>query len=454
MKGFEQFKKTARMLSILLLDCLLTVLYWVVWQNKYNVFFKHPFHGKGSVFTIVAYVVVLVFVSIAVNLHKIDERRMGENVFAGIIAVAFVNAIAYVEISLVGAELARLLPLFLLGMTQSAVTIIWALVASELMKKLNPPQHMIIVYGSHLATELVFKMSKMVDKYTICESVNVAEGLQTVFGKLERYASVIICDVPAQTRNDLLKYCYENRKKTYIVPKISDILIRGSSDITYFDCPLLCCESGGLTLEQKILKRAMDIVVSAAMIIVFSPLLIMVSAAIKLYDRGPVFYRQRRVTLDGKEFDILKFRSMIVDAEPDGKSKPAVTDDERVTPIGRIIRPWRIDELPQIFNILLGEMSVVGPRSERVEHVKKYSEKMPEFMYRHKVKTGLTGYAQVYGKYNTTAYDKLKLDLMYIQNYSLILDIKLILLTVKIMFKKESTEGFDLSEGRWRRDDF
>ncbi len=454
MKGFEQFKKSARFLSIFILDCFLTAAYWYVWQNQYNIFFKHPFRGKGSIFTIAAYLAVLLFFSLAVSLHKIDERRMGENVFSGVITVAFVNAIAFVEISLIGAKLARILPLFLLSAAQSAVIVVWALMASELMKKLNPPQKMIIVYGSHLATELVFKMSKMVEKYTICESVNIADGLDEVAEKLKRYASVIICDVPAQTRNDLLKYCYENRKKTYIVPKISDILIRGSTDITYFDCPLLCCESVGLSLEQKIIKRIMDIAVSLVMIIVFSPILLTVSAAIKLYDRGPVFYKQRRVTIDGREFDIIKFRSMIIDAEPDGKSKPAVTGDERVTPIGRLIRPWRIDELPQIFNILLGEMSVVGPRSERVEHVVKYSEKMPEFMYRHKVKTGLTGYAQVFGKYNTTAYDKLKLDLMYIQNYSVLMDIKLILMTVKIMFKKESTEGFDQYEGRGNRDGF
>lgn len=447
MKTFEQYKKTVRFFSILLIDCFLTAVYGFVWNNRYNVYFEHPYRGKGSVFAIAAYFAVLFFISYMTNLHKIDERRTGDTIFSGIVTLFFVNAVAFVQISLIEAKLARILPLFILSVLQSAAVSVWAVAASRLIKKLNPPHMMIIVYGSHLATELVVKMSEMVDKYTICESVKVAEGFEKVIESIEKYNSVIICDVPAQMRNDILKYCYEREKEVFIVPKISDILVRGASDITYFDCPLICCESSGLTLEQKVIKRITDVVLSLCAIIVLSPFLLLFAVLIKLYDGGPVFFRQRRVTLDGKEFDILKFRSMIVNAEPDGKPKPAVDNDERITPLGKFMRPWRIDELPQIFNIFMGDMSIVGPRSERVEHVIKYSEEMPEFAYRHKVKTGLTGYAQVYGKYNTSPYNKLKLDLTYIQNYSVMLDIKLILMTIKILFRKESTEGFDDTKG-------
>lgn len=448
MKTFEHYKKTVRFFSIFLLDCVLTTIYGFVWYNRYNVFFESPYRDKGVVFTVVAYFAVLIFISILSNLHKIDERRAGETIFSGILALIFVNAIAFVQISLIEAELTRIIPLAFVTVIQAAVTAVWTHLATNLIKKLNPPQRMVIVYGSHLATEIVVKMSSMVDKYTICESVNVKEGFEKVTESIEKYESTIICDVPAQMRNDILKYCYEKHKKVYIVPKISDVLIRGAHDITYFDCPLICCESAGLTREQRIIKRIMDIVFSAIAIVVLSPVLLIFSTAIRLYDGGPVFFRQRRVTLDGKEFNIIKFRSMIVDAEPDGKPKPAVNNDKRITPIGRFMRRWRIDELPQLFNIFVGDMSIVGPRSERVEHVKKYSKTMPEFNYRHRVKAGLTGYAQVYGKYNTSAYNKLKLDLIYIQNYSVMLDIKLILMTFKILFRKESTEGFEDKEGR------
>jgi lipopolysaccharide/colanic/teichoic acid biosynthesis glycosyltransferase len=133
---------------------------------------------------------------------------------------------------------------------------------------------------------------------------------------------------------------------------------------------------------------------------------------------------------------------MIVDAEAKGVI-PATDHDPRITKVGRFIRACRADELPQLINILKGEMSIVGPRPERVEHVEKYKKLVPEFVYREKVKGGLTGYAQIYGKYNTTALDKLKYDLMYIEEYSFFLDFKIILMTVRILFEKESTEGFD-----------
>ena len=201
--------------------------------------------------------------------------------------------------------------------------------------------------------------------------------------------------------------------------------------------------NNGLTFEQKLIKRIMDIVISLIVLIITSPIMLIVAVAIKLYDGGPVLFKQERCTINGKIFKIHKFRSMIVDAEKEGKSIPATEHDPRITPVGNIIRKLRIDELPQMYDILKGDMSIVGPRPERIEHVKAYTEEIPEFAYRLKVKGGLTGFAQIYGKYNTTAYDKLKIDLMYIQNYSVLMDIRLIFMTVKIMFMKESTEGFN-----------
>jgi lipopolysaccharide/colanic/teichoic acid biosynthesis glycosyltransferase len=176
--------------------------------------------------------------------------------------------------------------------------------------------------------------------------------------------------------------------------------------------------------------------------------MLIIALAIKLEDGGPVFYKQKRVTIGGNTFDILKFRSMIVNAEELGISIPATGNDPRITKVGKVIRAMRIDELPQILNILKGDMSIVGPRPERVEHVEKYTELIPEFKYRLKVKGGLTGYAQIYGKYNTSAYDKLRMDLMYIEGYSFLLDLKLIITTIRILFSKESTEGFEKQDNQ------
>lgn len=260
--------------------------------------------------------------------------------------------------------------------------------------------------------------------------------------KLLQYEGVVICDIPSKMRNELLKFCYGKSLRVYSTPKISDIIIRSAESMHYFDTPLLLSRNDGLSIEQAFIKRAMDIFVSAVMLVITSPVFLVTAAAIKMHDGGPVFFYQERCTKDGKVFSICKFRSMIVDAEKNGASVPATERDPRITPVGNIIRKLRIDELPQLLNILKGEMSLVGPRPERVEHVHLYSESIPEFAYRMKVKGGLTGYAQVYGKYNTTAYDKLKMDLMYIQNYSVLLDIEILFKTIKILFEKESTEGF------------
>jgi exopolysaccharide biosynthesis polyprenyl glycosylphosphotransferase len=204
----------------------------------------------------------------------------------------------------------------------------------------------------------------------------------------------------------------------------------------------MMCRNRGLRLEQEFIKRTLDITVAVIGIVLTSPIMLITALAIKICDGGPVFFKQNRVTKGGKIFNVLKFRSMIVDADKDG-AKKAESGDDRITPVGKIIRPVRIDELPQFFNILFGDMSLVGPRPERVENVYEYTKMYPDFNLRHRVKGGLTGYAQIYGKYNTTPEDKLKMDLIYIEQYSIFLDIKLLLMTIKILFMKESTEGFD-----------
>ena len=205
--------------------------------------------------------------------------------------------------------------------------------------------------------------------------------------------------------------------------------------------PVYRCKRGETDLIYIAIKRLLDIVLSLIAIIISSPFMLITAAAIKLYDGGKVFYKQTRLTKDGKEFEVIKFRSMIQDAEKDGVARLAKDGDDRITPVGKIIRMLRLDEIPQLFNILKGDMSFVGPRPERPEIAKQYEKVMPEFALRLQVKAGLTGYAQVYGKYNTPPYDKVQMDLMYVANQSIIEDLKLMLMTFKILFIPSSTEG-------------
>lgn len=441
MKKIEQYRTTVRVTAISIFSLLSTAVYFWVWDFVYNPDFEHPYIGKGKLFIIAVYFGVLLVTGLILGAYRVDELRRGEIIFYGIIALFFANAIAYAQICLIKAVLANISGMLFIILIQLLGLIIWTYLATGIVHAMNPPEKMIIIYGSHLATEIVYNMSQMEERYVISESANVDEGYDKLVKRIEKFDSVIICDVPARLRNDLLKFCYQENKTIYVIPKISDIIVRSASDITYFDSPILRSASTGITFEQRIVKRFLDFVLSSLLLIAISPIFLLVAFAIKAYDGGPVFYKQKRCTIDLKPFDIIKFRSMVVDAEKNGP-QPAVDNDKRITPIGKIIRGLRIDELPQLINIIKGDMSIVGPRPERIEHVEKYSEEIPEFVCRYKVKGGLTGYAQVFGKYNTSAYNKLKMDLMYIQNYSLALDFKLILMTVKILFKKESTEGF------------
>ena len=307
-------------------------------------------------------------------------------------------------------------------------------------RKLFPPLKLIEIYGEK-AENLLYKFIDRPDKYIIAKSITFSD-IASIAEEIDNFDAVLINDLPANQKNRILKLCFEKDKRVYFTPKLSDILVKGAEELNLFDTPLYLRRNNGIPIWKLAVKRFFDIVLSVFTLVVLSPVLLIVAVAIKHEDGGPVFYKQERCTIGGKKFMILKFRSMIVDAEKDGRPHPVTEDDDRITKVGKVIRACRIDELPQLINILKGDMSIVGPRPERVEHVERYKAMIPEFAFREKMKGGLTGYAQVYGKYNTTALDKLKLDLMYITNYSLLLDVQIIFETVKILFQKESTEGF------------
>ena len=301
-----------------------------------------------------------------------------------------------------------------------------------------------MIYGERPIEDIMGKFASRPDKYDIVKSMNLTEGLPAIYDEITAgYGGIVLWDIPISVRNDLLKYCYSKYIRVYLMPKISDVIVRGADPIHLFDTPIFLTRECSMTIEQRMVKRLIDVVCSLILIVLASPFMLITALAVKLYDHGPVLYKQVRCTTGGKEFKILKFRSMRVDAEKDGVARLASQNDSRITPVGKFIRKVRLDELPQLFNILKGDMSFIGPRPERPEIIKQYMEDMPEFAFRMKMKAGLAGYAQVYGKYNTTPYDKLKLDLFYIENYTVWLDLKLMLLTLKILFKPESTEGID-----------
>lgn len=446
MKKYEPYKRLIMFVLGLLMVVVLGIAYGYVWHTHYLYLVVYPFLGKGNLLVIAVYMILLAFFFQVYSGFKFGYLKFGDILLSQILSIIITNFITYLQISLIGRSLLGITPMIVLTVVDIFITAVWSCIASIIYHKMYPPHNTLMIYGSKMADSLERKMRKRSDKYQIKDVVDVNIGLDRLEKMMESYDAVLICDVKTEMRNKILKFCFEKSIRTYITPKISDIIVRSADDIHLFDTPLLLCRNTGLNFEQRVMKRIMDLVISIIILAVTSPLILLTAIAIKVCDGGPVFFKQKRCTIHGNVFEILKFRSMIVDAEKPGMVIPAKDRDPRITPVGRIIRATRIDELPQLINVLKGEMSIVGPRPERIEHVAKYSEKIPEFSYRLKVKGGLTGYAQVMGKYNTTAYDKLKLDLMYIENYSIALDIKLLLMTVKIVFSKESTEGFEETE--------
>lgn len=259
--------------------------------------------------------------------------------------------------------------------------------------------------------------------------------------------AVFVAGVNPRLMNGLCKYCALNNVRGLFLPHIGDVIMCGAEHIKSFTTPVLSVRRARIPLEYALFKRAFDFVVSLVGLIVLSPFMLLTAILIKSYDGGPVFYKQVRLTKDGKEFKIIKFRSMRVDAEKDGVARLSTGDkDPRITPVGRFIRACRLDELPQLINILQGDMSIVGPRPERPEIAREYEKILPEFRLRLQVKAGLTGYAQVYGKYNTNPYEKLEFDLLYINQMNIWTDLELMFNTVRILFSKESTEGITVNQ--------
>lgn len=439
----EQYKRLIVFLEMAILITLETLVFYKVWIHYYNEVIPLPYWRKGHWIVLLLYVVITYFFARVYGAFKIGYLRLSDVIFSQLLSMFFVNAVTYLQICLIGRAILNPTPLFFVFGADCILCIAWALISRKVYATLYPPRRMIMIYGDRESQSLIQKMSSRKDKYDIQECIHISEGKDVIQEKILAYDAVIICDVPSEIRNIILKYCFKYSIRVYVTPKLSDIIVLGSDNIHLFDTPLLLSRNSGLPFEQRFSKRAMDILISLTIGIVLLPLMLIIALLIKCYDRGPVFYKQERLTIDGKSFMIYKFRSMTIDSEAKSGARLAMKNDSRITPVGRFIRATHLDELPQIINILKGDMSVVGPRPERPEIASQYEEEIPEFCFRLKVKAGLTGYAQIYGKYNTTPYDKLKLDLLYIENYSIWQDFKIILMTIKTIFQKDNTEGVE-----------
>ena len=442
----ETGKKIYRFISDVVLVAVVSALFGIMWYMRLTMLMSQRFLTIGNYLMIGIYVVLAMLFINTFKGFNIGAQRISILVMSQAIAIGLTNVIEFFIVVLMTRIkqfiFMTLAYIIVLTVAQAVAVLVVTFLATKLYRRIFPPFTVLNIHGD-FENNLAEKMSRRTDKYKITGEINCHADFEEILQELENYDAALINDVPSEIRNDLIKACFESGKRLYFTPKISDILIRGAEEVNLFDTPLYLCKNVGMTGVQSFIKRMGDIIISLIGIILTSPIMAVTAIAIHKYDGGPVFYKQTRVTKDGKEYKIMKFRSMITDAEKDGKARLASENDDRITPVGHFIRATRIDELPQFFNILKGEMSVVGPRPERPEIIQEYVKEVPEFAFRTHVKAGLTGYAQVYGKYNTTSYDKLKLDMIYVEKCSVWLDIQLILMTIRVVFTKDATEGVE-----------
>lgn len=432
----------------LMLRCLKgldAVLVTLVFAVCYYFFFYNMIQQEDRCFVFCLLIIIFcllycifgkIYDAFAVSLFRISEL-----VYSQVLASLITDTILYICICLMQIKLVSFLFPIIMCVFQFPIVVLWCRLVHKWYFKLYPPKKSIVIYDMREGLEKLIGKYELELKFNVDKVITPEECLQQL-DLLKNYETVFFSGVHSHERNIILKYCIMNRIVSYVIPRVGDVIMRSAKPVHMFHLPVMRVTYYNPSPFYLFIKRVFDIMVAACALVILSPVFLITAIAIRITDGGPVFYKQERMTKDGKKFMIHKFRSMRVDAEKDGVARlSSGENDDRITPVGRFIRKVRIDELPQLIDILSGNLSVVGPRPEREEIALQYEKEMPEFRLRLQAKAGLTGYAQVYGKYNSTPYDKLQMDLLYLANPSFLEDLRICFATVKILFMPESTDG-------------
>lgn len=434
------------MFSKILNYVLVTVPFALCWFEYYADIIASPFFNLGNYAVVLLYLAMFFTFCRVYDANEISLHKISEMFYSQVISFLVSDGFIYIVICILSKKIVTIVPGLLCIAGQFVLSYLWCHFVHVWYFKTTPVKRTIVIYDDREGLENLINEYGLNKKFKVEETMQIEECMNDL-SVLDKYQTIFLSDIHSHDRNILSKYCVEEDKDLYIIPRLGDIILSGAKNMHMFHLPILRLRRYNPHLEYIVVKRLFDIVVAGAAAIILSPFMLITAIAIKAYDKGPALYKQKRLTKDGKIFEILKFRSMRVDAEKySGAVLSTGENDPRITPVGRFIRKIRFDELPQLFNILKGDMSIVGPRPERPEIAEKYEEILPEFKLRLQVKAGLTGYAQVYGKYNTTPYNKLQMDLMYIAHPSFIEDMRICMATVKILFMKESTEGIETGQ--------
>ncbi|MBE5947110.1 MAG: exopolysaccharide biosynthesis polyprenyl glycosylphosphotransferase [Lachnospiraceae bacterium] len=440
-----ELRKLETSIIFLLKIAMQVILFWIY----YGMYSKSNWQllnlSRTSGVTIATYLIMSYMFSNIYGRYDIGRRKSKPIVHSLFLMIVFTDVITTFMLSVMNTneknnktfifEQPELLPLIIL--LQFIVILIFTYGGNKLYFWLYDPEKCVIITSSQRSlNEIIKSIRKFKLQYDIVKIADYRD--KNLKSYISEHDTIFVYDVPIKERTEIVEFCYQNMKNVYFNPDMHDVIEHNSRHVILDDVSVFGHFSKGLTLEQKFLKRVMDIVLSSIAIILSSPILLIAAIAIKIEDKGSIIFKQNRATRDGKIFSVYKLRTMKEDVE----NYSVVENDDRVTRVGKFLRKYRIDEIPQFFNVLKGDMSVVGPRPEMLANIFNYTSVLPEFEYRLRVKAGITGHAQIAGKYNTSPKDKLILDLMYIEEYSMWLDIKLIFQTIIVLLKKDSTEAF------------
>ncbi len=378
--------------------------------------------------------------------YDIGRKKSKPIIYSLLLAVIFTDCVTYIEVMIMNTitpdinafRITSLEWLVVTMVVQIIVIIVFTYGGNAFYFYLHDPESCCIIASSKEGIRRVVRGIKKYKKQYKIEYI-VHYHKKDLKKYIDQVQAVFICEVPSAEREEIINYCYETRKNIYFTPEIADVVESNAENYLLDDISVFNYNVKSLSLEQRFVKRLMDLTLAFVMALVSSPIWIVSAISIKMYDHGSILFKQKRATLNGRIFDVYKFRTMKENVE----NRSVTKDDDRITPPGKILRKIRMDELPQLLNIIKGDMSFVGPRPEMLENVSAYTDELPEFKYRLRVKAGLTGYAQIAGKYNTSPKDKLMMDLLYIEKYSVWKDIQLLFQTAIVFLKADSTEAFD-----------
>lgn len=444
-KNNERKKRILKAVYRSLMMCIAFFSAMVLWYWNASDGWQEGYTGYTTLFCVgCLYCIVYWFFAHMYEAQKIGLYRLTELLYFQFLSFGIAGVTLFVEsvFWFHGLERLKIYSYIIVLLGQLGLIAVVIFVCNRIFALYDAPRKILVVYGSDSYKDLVANFRRKKFRYEIVQCMKDTEDIDKIQAYIDQCESIYLCEINNTVKKQLVLYCSAVQKDVYITQDVEDIIMRNFDVSHTFDIPFIRTKRTPVKWYYPFVKRFIDILCSGLALIILSPVFLIVAICIKAYDKGPVFYKQIRLTKGHKEFEIYKFRSMIIDAEKNG-ARLSSQNDDRITPIGKFIRMTRIDELPQLINILKGDMSIVGPRPERPEIEKAYLEELPEFGLRLQVPAGLSGYAQIFGKYNTTPRNKLKLDLFYINQRSLLMDFKIIFYTIKIIFIPESTEGVE-----------